>query len=224
MGDEGIAVLLSNRDFLYAYTGRAFSDCATDELLSLALNEQTLAQCALLDEEDGGTGFELQGSIAACVQEWADGASSLVPEYTRLFIGPTSLPAPPWESVYVSHEPLLFQESTLAVREAYAREGFQATGYPHEADDHVATELNFMAALSERAQAAYQEGNMRRYRATLEAQVRFLDEHLLVWIREFADRLSKVSGISALYPSFAALAALVCERDADVVRELLEEV
>ncbi|MCB8816455.1 molecular chaperone TorD family protein [Desulfosporosinus shakirovi] len=74
----------------------------------------------------------------------------MLTEYTRLFIGPTKLPVPPWESVYVSKERLLFQESSLKVRQrqCYLNYNFLPAKYRSEADDHIALELDFMYNLS----------------------------------------------------------------------------
>ena len=65
-------------------------------------------------------------------------------DYTRLFIGPGHVLAPPWESVYRSRERLLFDQATLDVRQAYARFGLQAPRLNHEPDDHLGLELAFM--------------------------------------------------------------------------------
>ncbi len=223
MPDDAIVEVLQNRLFLYSFLGRLFAVEPDEDLVGLVADRHLADEFLLLDESG-----QAEGLLCACMRNSLLGDSGALKkiegEYTRLFIGPAKLPAPPWESVYVSGEPLLFQESTLAVREAYLREGFRAAGYPHEADDHVATELNFMAALCKRALDAYESGDTELCRSTLEAQAHFLSEHLLVWIREFSDRLGAVRGISAFYPSFAALAALVCERDAEVIQELLAEI
>ena len=37
-------------------------------------------------------------------------------DYTRMFVGPFELPAPPWESTYVRKDGLLFQGTTMNVR------------------------------------------------------------------------------------------------------------
>ncbi|MEI3231097.1 MAG: molecular chaperone TorD family protein, partial [Gordonibacter pamelaeae] len=67
-----------------------------------------------LDGEDG-EGARLQDALAEVAA--ANGLGQLRSVYTKLFIGPAKLPAPPWESVYATGgRPLLFQESTLAVR------------------------------------------------------------------------------------------------------------
>ena len=149
--------------------------------------------------------------------------AKLQTEYTRLFVGPASLPAPPWESVYLCGENLIFQESTLAVRAAYRAAGYQAAGYPHEADDHLATELDFMASLAERASAAYEEGDEESVQVLLASQLRFLEEHLCVWTGPFATRLEERAGAetSAFYLGFARLCAAVCAADKALLASLL---
>ena len=220
--DSDVRMLLANRVFLYHCLSRAFVFEPDGALLDAASDNVVLKEaCSLLDG-DGDCGVELWGLISDAAR--ARGAlDELRGEYTRLFIGPNTPPVPPWESVFVSKDGLLFQESTLAVREAYRSQGFRAASYPHEPDDHLATELSFMAALSERTVRAFEEGDIDRCKELLSSQVDFLQGHLLVWIREFSDRLNEVDGISSFYPSFASLAALVCERDVEVIEELFAE-
>jgi TorA maturation chaperone TorD len=47
-------------------------------------------------------------------------------DYTRLFIGPGKVLAPPYESVHFSSDRLMFQMETLQVRRWYARFGLQS--------------------------------------------------------------------------------------------------
>lgn len=209
--DDSMELLLSNRRFLYALLARAFASEPDGTLLGVVMDEHTGDECALLDDEDGA-GRRLWRMLAD--EAAADEDDRLRSEYTRLFLGPEKLPAPPWESVYVNGEPLLFQESTLVVRETYRRSGYASAGYPREADDHVAIELDFMAALAVKTCEAMD-------RDALEAQRSFLEKHLLVWIESFAERLGSCDTVSGFYPSFARLAALVCRRDAEVLKELL---
>lgn len=209
--DDSMELLLSNRRFLYALLARAFASEPDGTLLGVVMDEHTGDECALLDDEDGA-GRRLWRMLAD--EAAADEDDRLRSEYTRLFLGPEKLPAPPWESVYVNGEPLLFQESTLVVRETYRRSGYASAGYPREADDHVAIELDFMVALAVKTCEAMD-------RDALEAQRSFLEKHLLVWIESFAERLGSCDTVSGFYPSFARLAALVCRRDAEVLKELL---
>lgn len=221
-GISDVEVLLANREFLYLYVARAFAAVPDNVFFDILQSSDAASGCLLLDDEvdEAGAGSGLQASIVGAMQ-CGESLDTLNSEYTALFIGPATPPAPPWESVFVSHDALLFQESTLTVREAYLDEGFRAAGYPHEPDDHIATELDFMAALANRALHACESGDIELCRKTLISQSRFLEEHLLVWVREFSDRLNEVDGISSFYPSFASLAALVCERDAEIIEELL---
>ena len=151
-------------------------------------------------------------------------ASILTNDYTRLFIGPGKLPASPWESVYACGEELVFQQSTLDVRAAYHAAGFTAAGCPHIPDDHIATELAFMAALCDEAKTCASSGDMPGAKVALGRQVMFLAEHLGCWASEFAQRLTshlpKKAG--SFYVHAANLAAAVCKADATATAELLE--
>lgn len=211
--DDSMELLLGNRRFLYALLTRAFASEPDGTLLDIVKDEHTGEECALLDDEDGA-GRHLWHILAN--EAAADEDDRLRGEYTKLFLGPEKLPAPPWESVYVNGEPLLFQESTLVVRQAYRSSGYVSAGYPREADDHVAIELDFMATLASKT-CETGAGN----RGALEAQLAFLEKHLLAWIDSFAERLGSCDTVSGFYPSFARLAVLACRRDAGVLKELL---
>jgi TorA maturation chaperone TorD len=117
-----------------------------------------------------------------------DGLSN---DFTRLFVGPGKMEADPWESLHLSKENVLFQAVTLEVRRSYVASGFIPQSYPNVADDHIALELDFMAALANRAQDAYQEADIEKTRIALVASRDFLDEHLLVWVPSFAERLAR---------------------------------
>ncbi len=64
------------------------------------------------------------------LQSWAETArgaftenafDELRDDYTRLFLGPATVLAPPWESVYFNDERMVFQEQTMQVRGWYQR-------------------------------------------------------------------------------------------------------
>jgi len=110
-------------------------------------------------------------------------------EYANLFIGPESPKAPPWESVYIGTENLLFQESTLEVRHIYHECGFLPQEYPKVADDHIALMLDFMAHLSHQAEEAFDKKSYGQMKKVLKAQALFLENHLMNWITQFRDIL-----------------------------------
>lgn len=110
-------------------------------------------------------------------------------DYTRLFIGPYELPAPPWESAYLNKERLLFQEETLKVRQFYLKYSFLPVEFGHEADDHLGLELDFMFRLNELALEAMGEERSTELLQLLNDQKLFLEEHLLKWVPELSEKV-----------------------------------
>ena len=101
-----------------------------------------------------------------------------------------ALRASPHESVWLDQDHLMLQEPTFAVRAFYARHGVQAADWRQRADDHLTTELEFIALLLEWGQ--------------LREAARFLKTHLMAWLPQFAARVSQ----RAATPFYAALAGL----------------
>ncbi len=99
-------------------------------------------------------------------------------DFTQLFVGPYALPAPPWESVYRSNEHLLYQDTAFEVRRDYLKYNFIPKNYPHEADDNIGFELDFMLQLS-------------TDKSALRDSRKFLQEHLTKWIPDFSRDVQK---------------------------------
>ena len=223
--NEIVANACANRAFVYQYLWRVFSDMPDETLI-----EATLGTAREQFELFFGAGSpEMEEFAALCVELQAAlaldaKATSLASDYTCLFIGPGKLPASPWESVYACGEELVFQQSTLDVRAAYHAAGFTAAGYPHVPDDHIATELAFMAALCDETKACASSGDMLGAKVALGRQAIFLAKHLGNWVSEFAQRLTShlPKSASAFYAHAANLAAAVCKADAAATAELLE--
>lgn len=220
---ENSDVLLSaldNRAFLYNFAWRLLGAPMDEDSLAVVADEVVVGQTAILAGEEAQL-VDLSQRLAQVASE-AD-PSQLASEYTRLFEGPGKLPAPPWESVYLADGDLLFQESTLQVREAYKEAGFKAAGYPHEADDQVATELSFVSALIQGTREAIEADNAERAQAYLIAQQKFLDRHLNQWLTPFAERLNTQapSSTSPFYPLAAYFTAELCASDKAAVQDLL---
>lgn len=218
---EVVLAALANRAFLYKYAWRLFAAQPDGAMLALVEGPDAIDQAVLFAGDDSDLAG-IQNRLRSWAREDAD-LTSLKAEYTRLFEGPGKLPAPPWESVYRSEGDLLFQESTLDVRRSYREAGFKASGYPSEADDHVATELSFMAALIQDAVEAMEASDVERARAFLIAQSTFLTDHLTQWLTPFADRLNEraFKGATPFYPLAAFFAAELARADKPVVEELL---
>ncbi|MBP2637450.1 MAG: dehydrogenase [Firmicutes bacterium] len=112
-------------------------------------------------------------------------------DYTRLFIGPYELPAPPWESVYCNEERLLFQKETREVRKAYLKYAFLPVEFDSEADDHLGLELDFMFRLNSLAIEAVEQKNLKVLKQILADQKLFLEDHLMKWVPALCNDIIK---------------------------------
>lgn len=219
--DDILAVALANRAFIYRYLWRAFADEPDGDYLDIVTSDQAQEEFALFAGENSEL-CRIQSSIASYAASELDALTALRVEYTKLFVGPGALPAPPWESVYCCGEDLLFQESTLEVRNDYRASGYEAVGYPHEADDHLATEFGFMAALSSDAASAFDDGDVDRVEVILSRQLMFLSKHLNVWLPKMKERLDGAdTKIGPFYRAFISLACGVCAKDVGAIGELM---
>ena len=86
---------------------------------------------------------------------FAASAEETLPEaWQRLFIGPWALPAPPWGSVWLDKESVLFGDSTLALRQWMRENGIALEADGNEPEDHFGTVLRLAAWLCETEQDA----------------------------------------------------------------------
>ncbi|MEC4184543.1 molecular chaperone TorD family protein [Adlercreutzia sp. R21] len=226
---DAVAELLALRQLLYALTARVFAAEPDEELATWCATDEVGAALAFLAEAMADAGGEVElvdGTTIAAAAASGVGDGALAAEYMKLFVGPATPLAPPWESVYRSADGLLFQASTLAVRDAYRAAGFAAAGYPHEPDDHLGTELGFMAALGERALRAWQVGDISRALDDMQHQAAFLEEHLSLWASALRDRVMAARVAGSAGPFYAASADIACALvacDDAMINELMAE-
>ncbi|EHQ90788.1 TorD/DmsD family molecular chaperone [Desulfosporosinus youngiae] len=142
-------------------------------------------------------------------------------DYTRMFIGPYELPAPPWESAYLNKERLLFQEETINVRRAYLKYAFLPKDFGHEADDHLGLELDFMYQLSELAEAKVSKQDIGGLVEVLRDQKAFLEDHLLKWVPEFSKQAARHAQ-TQFYEGMVKILAGFLELDLKALEELLD--
>ncbi len=129
----------------------------------------------------------LQQWTAACKpQLTAEQVDEIQNDHLNLFIGTGKVLAPPWGSVYLSEERLLFQKETLDVRRWFHRYGLQAERERNEPDDHIALELSFLNHLAGLALEALAKGDQVSFIELIDAQSRFLAEHLGKWTDRWA--------------------------------------
>ncbi len=116
----------------------------------------------------------------------ADNIEELKVEYARLFVGPYTLLAPPYGSVYLEPERRIMGNSTMDVVNRYSQSGLVVAEEFKDAADHIAAELEFMHFLVFKAIEAANQGDVDRIVTCLLDQQSFLEQHLGAWVQEFA--------------------------------------
>lgn len=120
--------------------------------------------------------------------------------------------ASPCESVWLDDDHLACQGPMFALRELYAAAGLAAADWRKRPDDHLVLQLLYLAHVLRRAE---EPDALRRL-------VVMMDEHLLRWLPDFAERVSA----RCEQPFFAVLAGLTflwCEQLRDLLAECLAE-
>ena len=211
--------VLKAREVAYGLLARLFGE-EPDPAFLLELHQRRVFDTFLFAEASDAIQKGAQ-RVAASLAELETlgeaGFEALRSEYTRLFIGPTRLPAPPWESAYLTEERLLFQESTLEVRRAYRKYGLLPRNFPHEADDHISFELEFMARLCRLAQSEDEAARGQ----VLADQAAFMHEHLQRWVPAYARDL-EASASTSFYQGAASLLRGFLEADGAFLDRLMD--
>lgn len=231
--NDEIAIVLTNRRYLYELFQHIFGHEPSRALLELLINEHTqeVLDLLLADENDHHEAqpqmdaykayLTLVAELKQALNRDPEGTlEKIISEYTYLMIGPNKLPAPPWESVYLTKERLIFQESTFKVRQKFLKYHFLPANYPHEADDHIAFELDFMGRLAKSTMEYFDNANMLEVKNLLTDQKAFLAEHLLVWIGDFAELIQE-SRTHYIYPQIAVLVHEFVKIDKEIIDELM---
>jgi TorA maturation chaperone TorD len=208
-----------------------------DLLRQTFLQEPDQSYLITLQDEDILSGFPfaeenhlIQEGISLATHFLEQNASSLDEllgrlrwDYTRLFIGPEKLPAPPWESVYLSRDRLLFQKQTMEVRRLYRKFGYIPINYPHEADDHLGLELDFLFKLASRTREDIDQRKFDSALDLLQEQFSFLEEHLLKWVPAFVEDVHEAAETS-FYQGLVKILHGYLEQDRIVIDELAKTI
>ncbi|CBG88241.1 Tat proofreading chaperone DmsD [Citrobacter rodentium] len=79
----------------------------------------------------------------------SESEETLAQAWQRLFVGPWALPSPPWGSVWLDRENVLFGESTLVLRQWLRDNGIHFEMRQNEPEDHFGALLLLAAWLAE---------------------------------------------------------------------------
>lgn len=127
---------------------------------------------------------------------------ALLVDYTRLFLGPARPLAAPYGSIWLTGDPALMQESTVAVLDLYRKVGFDIDEDLRDLPDHVAVEMEFLYLLIfAECQAS---GGKAAAGSARDLKHRFLTQHLAAWIGPFT-RAVEAGAACGFYRELAAL-------------------
>ncbi len=137
---------------------------------------QAVEACACYAEEAGRR-----------ADEGEDGPQRASVEYTRLFVGPPSPAAPPWETMYRGKDVTVgFGQATFEMRELLRAAGLEVRNANNQYEDHMGIELLYLSELCRREAT----GESAAESADIAA---FIEQHPLAWIEPFRDRVSEAA-------------------------------
>jgi putative dimethyl sulfoxide reductase chaperone len=112
-------------------------------------------------------------------------------DFAKLFVGPYSLLAPPYASIYLENKRRVMGQSTIEVIHFYRRAGVEMAPAFRDAPDHIAVEMEFMYFLIGTQINAMALTEEERFLEILDSQNSFLNGHLNRWVREFTQSIKK---------------------------------
>ncbi|MEG9488755.1 Tat proofreading chaperone DmsD [Mannheimia indoligenes] len=151
-------------------------------LVALLQNGEWQAECGFLREHKRS---EIQKNLQNATSEQLNEA------YQTLFIGPNALPAPPWGSVYLDKESVLFGDSLLRLREFLSDNQIAFSLNQNEPEDHIGLMLMLAAYLAEENPSLLKP---------------FFAEHFLPWAYRFFELFNVEN-----YPFYRGLGELTFE-------------
>ena len=141
-------------------------------------------------------------------------------EYARLFVGPYTLPAPPYGSVYLESERRIMGNSTMDVVNRYRQSGLVVAEDFKDAPDHIAAELEFMHFLIFKAMEAANQGDVDYIATSFLNQQSFLEVHLGAWIHEFTSNVID-NAEASLYRNLARATDIFIKDDYHIISSAL---
>ena len=135
---------------------------------------------------------------------------SLIMDYTKLFVGPYGILAPPYGSLYLEDSDRIMGNSTIDARNRYAEEELDVC--LKEAPDHIAIELEYMYFLIFKEIEATNNSELNNASRYQEKQRAFLENHLGTWITDFTGKV-EANAKTKFYKNIARITEYCIDND-----------
>ena len=120
-------------------------------------------------------------------------------EYTKLFVGPPSPAAAPWETMYRGQDVTVgFGQATFEMRELLRAAGLEVRNENNQYEDHMGIELLYLSSQCARVDAGAEDA------PAPDAVADFIEAHPLSWAEAFRARIAE----TAAHGYFAPLVGL----------------
>ncbi|MEN1759774.1 molecular chaperone TorD family protein [Anoxynatronum sibiricum] len=153
-----------------------------------------------------------EAAVMLSVLESTDDLSPLVQEFLTLFVGPKTLLAPPYGSLYLEDKGQIMGPSTFEAMKYYEAAGLQKSKTMHEPDDHLRIELEFISYLIGRVLESSESNRMEAAVKFAQLQTTFLERHLGNWVHPFANNMEN-QATSDYFKALARLTILFVGQD-----------
>lgn len=132
----------------------------------------------------------------------------LAAEYADIYLN-NGFSASPCESVWIDEDRLMMQEPMFQIRNSYKRHGLAVADWRKRTDDHLVHQLQFISHLI----AQDSEESLREV-------AKFMDEHILRWIGDFAERIT-CRCATRFYAGLAQLTAAYLDELRDILAQVV---
>lgn len=156
---------------------------------------------------------------------WSGTLTELAVDYCRTFVGTKAdafSAAFPLESVYTSEKRLRMQQAHDEMLAIYRANGLDKNVLWKDSEDHLATELEFMQILCERAASALEGGDEEAAARVFSTQRNVMYDHLLAWVPLMVGDM-KTFAKTGFYQGLALVTMGFLESDYEFLNDVLIE-
>ncbi|MDR0515213.1 MAG: molecular chaperone TorD family protein [Coriobacteriaceae bacterium] len=217
-GNIDLIDLMRGRIATYRFLGRLYRKEVDQELL-----EQLLAMRYPVKNGNADLDWGYRQMHGYMCTTWERTLTELAIDYARVFLGNGTnayAAAYPFESVHTSPKRLLMNDARDEVVAIYRANGVDKAKDWSEGEDHISLELEFETILIERTIAALEAHDTAAASELLETQLRFIKEHLLVWVPMLVAEMQKFAQ-TGFYQALGSMTIGFLDTDKELLEDLL---